>query len=56
MSTRKESMNPRKEAGAADTPAKKPYTTPCLTTYGSLEKLTKGTGATTKETRFSKKH
>lgn len=32
------SMNEKIETQAA--PAKKPYTTPCLTTYGPIEKLT----------------
>ena len=49
MSTRKEPIEPRKEDGAPDSPPKKPYTAPRLTTYGTIEKLTKTGGATTRD-------
>lgn len=50
MSTRKETMVPRKEeTSAPDTPPKKPYTTPSLKIYGSIEKLTKTGGKTTRD-------
>lgn len=50
MTTRKKDMSPRKEeTGAPDTPSKKPYTAPRLTTYGSIEKLTKTGGKTTRD-------
>jgi len=34
-------MSPRKKTSVPDAPSKKPYTTPCLTTYGPVEKLTR---------------
>jgi len=34
-------MSPRKETSASDASPKKPYTTPRLTTYGPVEKLTR---------------
>jgi len=49
MSAPKETSNPRKDAGAQDTPPKKPYTAPRLTIYGSIEKLTKTGGQTTRD-------
>lgn len=56
MSARKETTNPRKEeASAADTPPKKPYTTPRLTIYGSIEKLTKTGGKTTRDGGMGRK-
>lgn len=56
MSQPKETMNPRKvETAAPDAPAKKPYTTPHLTIYGSIEKLTKTGGQTTRDGGGGKK-
>jgi len=51
MNARKETSKPLKdvEAGGTDAPAKKPYTTPRLTTYGAIEKLTKTGGQTTQD-------
>ena len=56
MSSRKEDTDARKEDSATGTPKKKPYTAPRLTTYGSIEKLTKTGGATTKDSGTKKKH
>jgi hypothetical protein len=56
MSQPKETVNPRKvETSAPDTPSKKPYTTPRLTIYGSIEKLTKTGGQTTRDGGGGKK-
>lgn len=51
MITRKEDLSPRKDETSSpeNPPPKKPYTTPRLTIYGSIEKLTKTGGATTRD-------
>jgi hypothetical protein len=46
----KETPNPKKEeADAPDTARRKPYIAPRLTVYGSIEKLTKTGGQTTRD-------
>lgn len=56
MKPPKETINPRREeASASDTPPKKPYTTPRLTVYGTIEKLTKTGGQTTRDGGGGKK-
>ncbi len=49
MSARKKNTPPLKDASAPVAAPKKPYTTPRLTTYGSIENLTKAGGNTTKD-------
>jgi len=52
MSNTKETENNRRKDAVAEVPnsrTKKPYAAPCLTIYGSIEKLTKTGGQTTKD-------
>ena len=56
MSTGKKTSKPTKGAGNSVAKPKKPYATPRLTTYGSIEKLTKTGGKTTKDKVGQKKH
>lgn len=56
MTTRKKLVNQRNETGAPDAPPKKTYTTPRLTVYGSIEKLTKTGGATVRDKGQQKRH
>ncbi len=49
MTSRKENVDPKKETGAVDKPPKKPYATPRLTVYGTIEKLTKTGGQTVRD-------